>query len=57
VYIRCIVLGDGISGIDLTFACGLPDVVAPEDLKGLTADDLQLLLSGRAEAVTVEQLR
>jgi hypothetical protein len=36
---------------------GLFDVLSPKDLKGLTADDLQLLLSGRAEAVTVKQLR
>ena len=31
------------------------DVVGPEDLKGLTADDLQLLVSGKAEPVTSAQ--
>ena len=36
---------------------GLYDVVSSEDLKGLTADDLQLLLSGKAEPVSCEQLR
>lgn len=30
---------------------GLYDVIAPADLAGLTADDMQLLLSGRAEPV------
>ena len=32
-------------------------MVSSEDLKGLTADDLQLLLSGKAEPVSCEQLR
>ncbi len=36
---------------------GLYDVVSSDDLKGLTADDLQLLLSGKAEPVSCEQLR
>ena len=38
-------------------AQGLYDVVSSEDLKGLTADDLQLLVSGKAEPVSCEQLR
>ena len=32
-------------------------MVSTDDLKGLTADDLQLLLSGKAEPVTCDQLR
>lgn len=36
---------------------GVYDVVSCDDLKGLTADDLQLLLSGKAEPVSCEQLR
>lgn len=31
------------------FKSGLYDVISAEDMKGLTADDLQLLLSGKAE--------
>ena len=41
------------------FICvqGVYDVISNEDLKGLTADDLQLLLSGKAEPVSCAQLR
>ena len=41
----------------VSFAQGIYDVVSSDDLKGLTADDLQLLLSGKAEPVSCEQLR
>ena len=41
----------------LSFAQGIYDVVSSDDLKGLTADDLQLLFSGKAEPVSCEQLR
>lgn len=41
----------------LSFAQGIYDVVSSDDLKGLTADDLQLLFSGKAEPVSCAQLR
>ena len=43
------------SAPERAFATRRYDVVGPEDLKGLTADDLQLLVSGKAEPVTSAQ--